>query len=397
MKFNTQYQFVSWFETEMKKAMGNPSGWISPSKYEYSAQKILYSIDAQIQIPSIYGEGGWKGLAVYADRIWAKNFNLLSGYSSQNNSSGYSSKDSQSSVLSNKPSDSSTKYNSANYGSSNTVSQTKSEIIKRHNFDNSLRRIHEFSTQINTPPELSGVKTSTWLGTDHNVTGKELNYRLEVIQNIFRKQNDNIIKTIQEFRDIYRTFDYLDKEYLTGIIQIANAAAKASEGASIASNQAKVASDQAKDAANKALKNEEDLKKDVENLRKLVEKIKFIKEDLSNKILILESNVKNLRQELSDQALSDEQQQSIKKLEKAFGHLKHIEDIDDIWNIVEIHDKNLDEILKRISDLDKNIGSEQRDSSQQLLSEEKNFKKNIVWAYAVAGVSLLVSLCSLIF
>lgn len=392
MKFNTQYQFGSWFETEMKKAMGNPSGWISPSKYEYSAKKILYSIDAQIQIPSIYGEGGWKGLAVYADRIWAKNFNLLSGYSSQNNSSGYSSKDSQSSV-------SSHKYSNTDYDSSNTVSQTGSEIIKRHNFDSSLRRIQAFSNNLPTIPQIDGFRTEGGLfgWGDHYINGYEMNRYAEDVQKLFKKHNDTIIQTIQEFRDVYTTFDYLDKEYLTGIVKSVNAATHASQGAKAASEQAKMASDQAKDAANKALKNEEDIKKDVENLRRLVEKIKSIKEDLSNKILILESNVKNLRQELSVRALSHEQQQTIKKLEKAFGHLKHIEDIDDIWNIVEIHDKNLDEILKRISDLDKNIGSEQRDSSQQLLSEEKNFKKNIVWAYAVAGVSLLVSLCSLIF
>lgn len=312
MKFYSRSQFASWFETETKKYVVHSGSWVAPSEYEKAAKLILGKINAHIELPNPYGTGGWGTVYRYGEKIWDKNQKHLNGIESPASptdcySSNYSS---QSSRVSGQYSPSTSSYSGASSSSSTPQNSSGIGIVKRHNFDSALRNIQRFSNEVPYIPEIKKFETDGGLfgWGDHYVNGSEMNQYVEKIQDIFRTHNDIIIRTIQEFRDVYSTFDYLDKEYLTGIVQTANAAAKASEGARVASSLAKTASDQAKSAADKALKNEADLKKDVENLRKLVEKIRSIKEDLSSKIEVTNSSlshkISKVEQDVSARFLS---------------------------------------------------------------------------------------------
>lgn len=217
------------------------------------------------------------------------------------------------------------------------------DIVKRHNFDQTLRKIQDFVNNTPTIPTIDKFETDGGLFGlgDHYINGTEMNRYVEKVQDTFRGQNRVLIQTIQEFRDIYKTFDYLDKEYLNGIIGAVEAATMASQGA-------KAASDQAKDAANRALKNERDIKSDVENLRKVVEKIKTIKEDLLLKISSLETRLsqsqENLRRDLLKRIPSS---QDISILNSSLTELKRLNYISDIKQIREV----LSKIDLRITEL----------------------------------------------
>ena len=395
MKFGSQQEFVSWFGDEISRKFGYRSSFIAPSEYQNAAQEILKRINWRIEVITPYP---WQGVSKYGVKIWERNHNHLLSSTGYNQSAGANNFSSggykQSSSTSNS-------YNSASSSSKGTT-VSESGIIKRHNFESSLNKIQAFSNNVPCIPEFDKFETDGGLfgWGDHHINGCEMNRYVEKVQDLFRSHNDVILKTIQEFREVYNTFDYLDREYIQGILQTANAAKKASEGAKAASDQAKVSSDQAKAAAEKALKNEADIQKDVENLRKLVEKIKSIKEDLSSKILVLESkldrSINELRNDIKKGALSYEERQMITKMGDIYGKTKHLTDLDDLWTLVEIHEKTIDDIKKNgINEQLRNNSSEEL--SQQLLSQEKQYRRNLIWAYAIGGMGLIVSICSLIF
>lgn len=425
MQFGTHNEFISWFLNEINKKIPayNASGWIAPSTYHSIARQVLQKVASDIEIPNPYATGGWKDLRDFALKIWNLNYSRLGGkgyatsygsnasYSSASGNPSGSSNNRSYHNNNNNQSGNSTPHSS--YNSSFEVSDNGAGVvIKKHNFEKELRKIQNFADSVPSIPNLGGFETEGGLfgWGDHYINGYEMNRHTEELQNLFQSHNKVITDTIQEFREIYKTFDYLDKEYLQGIIQAVNSASAASKGAKIASDQATTASKQAKSAADLALKNEADLKKDVENLRKLVEKIKTIKEDLSSKIdqieYSLNKKLTELREKIAFHTLSQEQKSLMTKLEKTLGKTKHIEDIDDLWDLVEIQEKTITNLRGKCEELEL-LCKETQTKLEQSKSTGNNYaaapnnclenKQNLIWAYVIGGAGLLVAICSLIF
>lgn len=213
-----------------------------------------------------------------------------------------------------------------------------SNLIKRHNFNQALRKIEQFSSSVPSSLYIPKVETKGWV-LKHKVTGEEMNKHVETVQRIFINQYDVLAQTIKEFREVYKTFDYLDKEYLQGIVGAVNAA-------SVASDNAKLASDQAKEAATKALRNEEDIKNEIEILKKIVDKIKNIKEDFSSKMSDLERIAQGrnheLLQDISNRTISKEEIMALKKNLGSILQLHHWSDIDVMWDSLETAVSSID-------------------------------------------------------
>lgn len=112
-----------------------------------------------------------------------------------------------------------------------TDKQNNLPEVSKHNFESKKKQLKEFSETPEKALTISHVETGgEWLGiTKHNVTGAELNTRLEKIQNNFMTVNDSINKLIREFRTIYDTFDVLDNEYITAIVANVKAIEKTSD------------------------------------------------------------------------------------------------------------------------------------------------------------------------
>ncbi|MDE5793421.1 MAG: hypothetical protein K2I08_01735, partial [Muribaculaceae bacterium] len=253
-----------------------------------------------------------------------------------------------------------------------------SDIIKRHNFDQALRRIEQFSNSTPSVPYISKFETDGGLfgWGNHYINGTEMNNYVEKVQDHFSKQNSVLISTIKEFREVYNTFNFLDKEYLQGIVSAVEAANKASEGAKVASNQAK-------EAAVKALKNEDDIRKEVEALRKIVEKIKSIREDLNTKILKLENSIKDSKtffiEEISKRILSYSDLQILK------SGVKTISDLNQLSDKVELLWEEMDDIAEQLIMLKNLLISYQKDYTEDVLNIRKDsdvLKKEIFHSLA---------------
>lgn len=109
------------------------------------------------------------------------------------------------------------------------------EIIKKHNFQKTLKRLKAFSERQKEEIEIKSVATydfglmGLFFDSDHKVTGREFNDRIEDIQNILIRLNKKNIEIVKEFNDIYETFDYLDKEYISAILSVLKGLEKTSD------------------------------------------------------------------------------------------------------------------------------------------------------------------------
>ena len=92
--------------------------------------------------------------------------------------------------------------------------------IKKHNFDAAKNRIKEFSEKSDSELNIELVETSGgFLGLgNHMVTGRELNERITAFQKYLIDINKINNDTIKEFREVYNTFDILDKDYISSIV-----------------------------------------------------------------------------------------------------------------------------------------------------------------------------------
>lgn len=104
-------------------------------------------------------------------------------------------------------------------------------VIKTHDFEDAKLAIKEFSEQTTTDLDLKRVNdkkgVGEWLGdvilggglgTNHKVTGEELNELTVQIQSHLRSVNSTQIKLIKQFGQVYGALEALDKDYIQAIL-----------------------------------------------------------------------------------------------------------------------------------------------------------------------------------
>lgn len=189
------------------------------------------------------------------------------------------------------------------------------DIIQRHNFSKSKKQIQQFSKKLPANPRFEEVDEDGGLfgWFDHNVTGKELNNFMGKVQNKLISVNDSLRGVIKEFGEVYSALDYLDNDYIQGILKAIENAEKASRQAVSASNQ--------------ALKAQEDNSKTIEVLRKTVQAIK------ESKTIIPGLGEKVKRWESFQSRL------------EAIGHL---DDVDTVWAQAQNNKRSIDSLSKDI-------------------------------------------------
>ena len=301
--------------------------------------------------------------------------------------------------------------------------------IDKHNFEIAKQSIKSFAENLPADPKLKRVEQDVgpfgWL--NHDVTGKELNELTSQIQDCLISNNQNIRKTIQEFKAIYDTLEYLDKDYLAGI----------------------VASVQAAEAASEATKrNTEDIQKNLDALTKLVRKLKDFKQQTEENIISLLTQIdavaKNLNARSNDidsvrihvrdlkdsinkanKKLSDvksEIDKSLNSLEKNFlqcnGFIdklrkqEHLHEIDLLWqsnqNLQMKVEKNDDEFATFVAknaemfsevrqNLDKLWNNHQKNDDQLAIFErkEKKLALRLNISYGIAIIAIVLSIYNL--
>ena len=117
-----------------------------------------------------------------------------------------------------------------------------------HNFEIQKENIRKFSNKILEPVELKAVDEKFLWKFDHRVTGTEFNAAIEQIQEAFKKNYEISKDIVREFKDVYNTFESLDKDYIQGICASVATAKESAKQALEASNQANDSFEEARSA-----------------------------------------------------------------------------------------------------------------------------------------------------
>lgn len=101
--------------------------------------------------------------------------------------------------------------------------QEKFEVnISKHDFDEAKEHLKEFAEQSQDELYFDKVRThDDFFGfefAEHGVTGNEFNTLVEQIQNYISKFYDNQQKLIEEFGQVYKALEALDKGHIQAII-----------------------------------------------------------------------------------------------------------------------------------------------------------------------------------
>ena len=101
--------------------------------------------------------------------------------------------------------------------------QDKFEInISKHDFDEAKEHLKEFAEQSQDELYFDKVRThDDFFGfefAEHGVTGNEFNTLVEQIQNYISKFYDNQQTFIEEFGQVYKALEALDKDYIQAIL-----------------------------------------------------------------------------------------------------------------------------------------------------------------------------------
>lgn len=297
--------------------------------------------------------------------------------------------------------------------------------IRRHNFDLAKNRLKEFSEKTEAELEIDKVQTDGgFLGLgDHKVTGYEFNRRLETIQGHFIAVNTTNNRVIKEFREIYNALDVLDKDYLASIVANVKAIEKSSNDVRVQQGILKQHNEKLANQQSKLDAHQDEIEKNVANISKIVTALKAFKrklesyghltdidkiwsdcEIIQNEIRVVSGNITKLSKKTTEdiasannknKALSDEVlalRNEAKSLKEFFSDLSekiectadlldnqipviqetsvfaerlknfiHIDDVDSMWDDLDVLKTNIQKINKDIKGNRKNIQMHQKE------------------------------------
>ena len=245
-------------------------------------------------------------------------------------------------------------------------------LIKRHNFEVSKKKIETFSKSLPSNPAFDRVEVDGGLfgWGDHKVTGTEMNNFIDKVQDKLISVNKSLTSIISEFREVYKAFDYLDGEYIKGIIGSIESAEEASKQALKAQSDIQNTVENLK----KTVLGLDDLKNSVEKIERTINKLtanqlsyKDVAKKLDQKYKIgqigtvistnegLKSKIKQVSDNLSSILLElnklkdlhqivqtqNKRNELLDNLYKNITSFAHYKEIDAIWNDVESHKANL--------------------------------------------------------
>ena len=245
-------------------------------------------------------------------------------------------------------------------------------LIKRHNFEVSKKNIETFSNSLPSNPAFDRVEVDGGLFGlgDHKVTGNEMNKFIDKVQDKLISVNESLTSIISEFREVYKAYDYLDGEYIKGIIGSIESAEEASKQALKAQSDIQNTVENLK----KTVLGLVDLKNSVEKIERTINKLsanqlsyKDVAKKLDNNYKIgqigsvirsneeLKSKIKQVSYNFSSILLEldklkelnqivqtqNKRNELLDNLYKNITSYAHYKDIDAIWNDVEGHKVNL--------------------------------------------------------
>lgn len=100
--------------------------------------------------------------------------------------------------------------------------------IKTHDFKAAMTGLKQYNDERSPLPQIPEVEEKSWWCFDHDVSGEELNKVVRQIQSCFFNHQGLFIRVLDEFNTVYKAFEALDKDYISGIVGSIRAAEKVS-------------------------------------------------------------------------------------------------------------------------------------------------------------------------
>lgn len=274
-------------------------------------------------------------------------------------------------------------------------------VIKRSDFDSAMGKLSEFANSLPEHPGFDKVDVEGRFCkfTDHHVTGKEMNLFIEAVQDRMGAVNDLIRRLFKEFSEVYAVFNVLDKEYVAGILQSVEEAHKAITAAQRASDD-----------------NTQTLQKlqvTVSKLLQLSQELSHFKaqcigrlDDLEQQMPVLGGVVKDIRDLQKGQNSFKEQYEEVSRFSDFLKKRNVMDTISLLQTCVDEHNARIESLYtwhqEEISRLESSIRSENdmlrtEISSMVALREadQKSYHQRLIIAYALGGISLVLSLVGL--
>lgn len=271
--------------------------------------------------------------------------------------------------------------------------------IKEHDFQEAKNALKKYTEQAKEEVELSRVPTDGGLFNlgDHKVTGSELNRITTQIQDYLINFNHLSQGLVDEFGQVYKAFEYLDKDYISGIIASIKAAEKVSIEEQKDRKDIKALVEQHKQSIAVLKKFKADIEKlkhltDIDKAWELIEKQAKLSKELNNYIAglsklkhikdvdgmyyELEQVIKNYERVSEQQTRYISDLKSICEYRNALLKIKHLKDVDKLWVNTESVVKNMEGIRKTIEAQSKTISTFD-ETVRSLQTEQKNFIEKI--------------------
>lgn len=226
--------------------------------------------------------------------------------------------------------------------------KTTALVIKEHDFKEAKRSLQKYSEQGQIDVALSRVPTDGGLFNlgNHKVTGSELNGITSQIQDYLIKINTLTQGLVDEFGQVYKAFEALDKDYITGIVGAIKSAEEVSK------------------------KEQEDRKKlrdTVNKLDKTVDALAIFKAELDKLKLNKLEHITDVDKAWKLLERQEELVKTLSSFHTELSRLKHIKDIDSIWereessaNKISRIDNKIEAMLKAIQAVDETVAEMKR-------------------------------------
>lgn len=270
--------------------------------------------------------------------------------------------------------------------------QSTALVIKEHDFQEAKNSLKKYTEQAKKEVEVSRVPNDGGLFNlgDHRVTGSELNKITTQIQDYLISLNNLNQGLVDEFGEVYNAFEYLDKDYISGIVASIKAAEEVSKEEQKDRKDIKELVEQHKQSITVLKKFKADIEKlkhitDIDKAWELIEKQTKLSKEFSDYMVGLSKvkhikDVDNIHSDL-EKAKNDfikifEQQtqymaelKSVREYCDSLSKVKHIKDIDKLWENSEIVVRDIESINKSIENQSKAFSA--FDEALRSLQEEQ--------------------------
>ncbi len=196
-------------------------------------------------------------------------------------------------------------------------------VVNKHNFEVAKSQVAQLARNKASVPTLKSFQTEedfwVFFSRDHRVTGPEINQMLvSPLQQSLSSINLEFGKLYNIAGQIYKAMDYLDGEYMDGIVK--------------GLNSANAASDQALKAANKALDAQKSADEGIRKAQNASKQALDAQEGLKQSFIALEAIVKKLEQfklksESDVRSMQNDIQQVRRSVEQCQNTLQQAQDV----------------------------------------------------------------------